>query len=406
MRIVHLTPELPYAPGGSGGSTRQFHLLRRLREHGHAVTVVAPVHRDQVAGAAALRAAGIGLAAVPRPESRVRETLAALARRPGLLPALAREPLLAWQVDVFWTRLRIAAAAALAREVPDVITVEHDWAAAWHASLPPGVPKVLTLHNLSGSYYDARARATTGLRLRALMLEARRFERFDGVHLDAYDLLVTMSELDRERARSLSSARCEVVPNGVDTAALVPAPPPPPGEDPVLLYTGTMSYPPNAEGLRWLLDEVWPRVLARAPSARLLVVGRGPAPELVAAAPERVEFTGWVEAMAPFYARASIVVVPILSGGGTRLKVLDGLASGRPVLSTRAGAEGIDLVDGRHGVLADDPEGFASAAVALLGDPERRRVLGVAGRELAERAYDWRALGDRLEGLLRELAGR
>jgi glycosyltransferase involved in cell wall biosynthesis len=406
VRIVHLTPELPYAPGGSGGSTRQFHLLRRLRDHGHAVTVVAPVHREQVAGAAGLREAGIGLAAVPRPSSRVRETLAAVAHRPELLPALAREPLLAWQVDVFWTRLRIAAAAALSRERPDVISVEHDWAAAWHGSLPPGVPRALTLQNLSGSYYDARARATTGVRRRALALEARRFERFDRAHLDAYDLLVTMSELDRERAQRLSSARCEAVPNGVDTTALVPAPTLPAGEDPVLLYAGTMSYPPNAEGLRWLLREVWPRVLAGAPTARLLVVGRDPEPELVSAASERVEFTGWVEAMAPSFARASIVLVPILSGGGTRLKVLDGLASGRPVLSTSAGAEGIDLVDGEHGVLADGPEAFAHAAVTLLGDPERRRALGVAGRELAERAYDWRALGDRLEELLRELAER
>ena len=134
MKLVHLTPELPYAPGGSGGSTRQFHLLRRLVEHGHDVTVVAPVHPTQVEGTEALREVGIRLAGVRRPGSRVRETLGALARRPALGFAALREPVLAWQVDVFWTALRRLAARELDSVRPDLITVEHDWAASWHAA--------------------------------------------------------------------------------------------------------------------------------------------------------------------------------------------------------------------------------------------------------------------------------
>src|SRR5439155_2260237 len=92
VRVLCLTPELPYAPGGSGGSTRQFHLLRRLRERGHEVAVVAPVHPAQEHGARSLAAAGIELHGVRRGRSRAREALGALARRPGLVPALAAEP--------------------------------------------------------------------------------------------------------------------------------------------------------------------------------------------------------------------------------------------------------------------------------------------------------------------------
>jgi polysaccharide biosynthesis protein PslH len=405
MRIVHLTPELPYAPGGSGGSTRQFHLLRRLAEHGHEVTVVSPVHPSQAEGSARLAEAGVRLAAVRRPDSRVRETLGALARRPSLLPALAREPVLAWQVDVFWTALRRLAARELESVRPDVITVEHDWAAAWHRALPAGVPRALTLQNLSWGYYEARARPATGAARLALRAEAARFRRFDAAHLDAYDLLIAMSELDREGAAAVTRTRCVAIPNGVDLRDWPAAPQPPPGAAPLVLFTGTLSYPPNAEGLEWLLRDVWPRVRERAGDARLRVIGRDPPAAAQRLAGPEVELTGWVPDMRPHFAEADVIVVPILSGGGTRLKVLDGLASARALVSTRPGAEGIDVVDGEHVLLADAPEDFAARTAELLADPARRAALATAGRRLAEQRYEWGALGDRLEHELRALVG-
>ena len=134
MRILHLTPELPDWPGGTGGATRQFHLLRRLVELGHEVTVVAPVGPREHAGITALESAGIGLRHFLRPRSRVRETLDALGREPLLAPTAAVRPVLAWQVSVFWAQLRPVAEAALRELRPDVVHVEHDSAAAWARS--------------------------------------------------------------------------------------------------------------------------------------------------------------------------------------------------------------------------------------------------------------------------------
>jgi len=400
VRILHLTPELPYAPGGSGGSTRQFHLYRRLAEHGHDVTVVSPVHPSQAEGPELLAAAGVRLVAVQRPASRVRETLGALARRPSLLLAAGREPVLAWQVDVFWTALRRLAARELDRR-PDVITVEHDWAAAWHRALPAGVPRALTLQNLTWTYYEARARAAGGSR--RLSAEAARFRRFDAAHLGAYDLLIAMSELDRTGAADVTDTRCVAIPNGVDLRDWPPAPQPEPKPSPLVLFTGTLSYPPNAEGLEWLLREAWPRIRERVPEARLRVIGRdAPASATRLAGPE-VELTGWVPEMRPHFQEADLIAVPILSGGGTRLKVLDGLAATRALVSTRPGAEGIDIADGEHAVLADGAQPFADAVVALLGDPQRRETLAQGGRRLVEEGYEWSALGDRLEAELRAL---
>jgi glycosyltransferase involved in cell wall biosynthesis len=403
MRVLCLTPELPFAPGGSGGSTRQFHLLRRLVERGWDVDCVAPVHGSQREGAERLRAAGVRLHAVERPASRAGETLRALRARPGLLAAAAREPLLAWQVGVFWSALRPLAERTIAEARPDVILVEHDWAAGWARDLPPGIPIALTLHNLSWAYYEARAAAARGVRRAALAAEARRFARFDRARLGRYDLLLAMSEEDREAVRDVSPVPCAVVPNGVDTAALSLGPP---GDAPVALFTGQLGYPPNAEALLWLLREIWPRVRDAVPGARLVVVGRDAPEEARRLAGDDVELTGWVEDMRPQFERAAVVLVPMRSGGGTRLKVLDGLASGRPLVSTPLGAMGVDVTDGRDVVLAESASAFAEAASALLRDPARRRELGAAGRRLAEERYDWQAIGDRLAGALGELAAR
>jgi glycosyltransferase involved in cell wall biosynthesis len=312
---------------------------------------------------------------------------------------------LAWQVEVFWTELAHHARGLLRGWRPDVVSVEHDWAAAWHRELPAHVPRVLTLHNLSWRYYSARAAAGGGLRARLLEVEARRFLRFDRRHLAAYDLLVAMSDDDRQAVREASVVRCETVPNGVDTTALRPAPAVV-GPEPLLLFTGTLSYPPNAEGARWLVREIWPLVRARVPRAGLRIVGPNPPAELTALREDGVTVTGRVPDVAPHFAEASVVVVPIRSGAGTRLKVLDALAAGRPIVSTAAGAEGLAVRDGEHLLLAEGAEAFAAAVVRLLEDPGLRDRLAAEGRRLVEREYDWRALGERLEGLLRELAAQ
>ncbi len=406
MRVILLTPELPYAPGGSGGSTRQYQLMRVLRARGADVAVVAPVHPTQRDGAERLGAEGVETHLEPRPPARAAEVMAALRERPGLLPALVREPLLAWQVDVFWTRLRHRLAEAVAAGRPDVIVIDHDWAAGWRPHLPAGVPAALTLQNLTWRYYGARARVAHGAARIAYSLEARRWLRHDRRHLRGFELLIAMSDEDAEVARRVIGARTVAVPNGVDTGALRPAPAPDPDAPPVLLYAGTMSYPPNAEGLRWLLDAIWPRIRAARPDARLVVVGKDPPADAAAGAGAGVTFAGWVPSVAPYFAEASAVLVPIRSGAGTRLKVLDGLASGRPVISTVTGAEGIDLRDGEHALLAGDAEAFAAAALRVLGDAPLAARLGAAGRRLAEQRYDWQALGERLDAELRRLVAR
>jgi glycosyltransferase involved in cell wall biosynthesis len=165
-----------------------------------------------------------------------------------------------------------------------------------------------------------------------------------------------------------------------------------------------MGYPPNAEGARWLLTKVWPRVTEAVPDARLLIVGPDPPPDILAHAGPQIEVTGWVSSVPEWMARASVALVPIQSGGGTRLKVLDALASGRSVVTTGVGAAGIELVADRDAVLADEPDCFAASVVWLLREPAERARLGASGRRLAVERYDWGALGHRFAALIRDIA--
>jgi len=401
MRILHLTPELPYAPGGTGGSTRQFHLLRRLVEFGHEVSVVAPVTAEQSERAHLLEQAGIETALVPRPARRGAEALGALARRPGLVAAALTTPVLAWQAEVLWTRLRAPARRLASRWRPDVLSVEHDWSARWLCELPAPPPAVLTLQNVSSQYYRRRSQASGGLSSLALGLEARRFEAFDRRRLGPYRRVIAVSEPDATAARELCERPVDVVPNGVDVRAF-PALASDPDGPPTLLFTGTLDYPPNTEGLLWFAHQVWPLLRERRPALRLLVVGRSPPePVLALGRLPGVQVVGPVPEMVPWYGRATAVIVPLRSGGGTRLKLLEALAGGRAVVSTTAGAEGIDVADERDVLLVpDDPGRFAAATLRLLEDPALRARLAERGRALVQERYDWPALGELLEAAL------
>jgi glycosyltransferase involved in cell wall biosynthesis len=408
MRILHLTTELPYAPGGSGGSTRQFYLLRRLVELGHEVIVVAPMtaaHERETGAVPIMAAAGLDYRPVRRMASRELEVLRATAYDPRLLGALARRPLTAWQFGVFWVGARGRVRAAVRDLKPDVVLIEHDHLAGWAADLADlDVPKVLVAHNVTCGLYATRAAAARGARRRMLRLESRRHRAHARRHMPLYDSVIAVSEADARALTQLGARRVEVVPNGAPVDEVSPFPDS--ADPPTLLFTGSMNHPPNLDAALWLGQEIFPLVAQGLPDARLLIVGRGPQEELGSLRTDpRIEVTGAVPDIAPYFRRATVAIAPLRSGGGTRLKILEALNAGRAVVATHLGAEGLALEDGEHLLLADDPPGLARAAAALLGDPVRRQRLAAAGRAVVERRYDWRVLGDELEGALLRATG-
>jgi glycosyltransferase involved in cell wall biosynthesis len=404
VRILHLTPELPYEPGGGGGRTREYYLCRRLADLGHPVLNLSPALPHELELAESLRSAGVENWVVCRPPTPWEEVGRAVAAEPTVLATAVTRPVRALEMRVFWSRLRPLAERAVDEWRPDVAVVGHDMAAAWACDLPRELPAVLTLHNLTWHWYLSRARRAGHAHALVLRAEAARYRRHVLRVLPRFRTAVAVSTLEAEEVRALG-ARVELIPTGVDTKAMRPAPAPPPAP-PHLLFTGTMSYPPNHQGIRWFADEVWPRVRQRLPEARLDVVGKDP-PGNVAALHGRhgIEVHGFVPSMAPYFAQAHAVVVPILTGAGIRVKIVEAMSAGRPLVSTSLGWEGLaHLEPGRHLLVADEPEAFADAVLRLVEDGVLRERMAREARALAEREYDWQGLGDRLERVLRDAA--
>jgi len=171
-----------------------------------------------------------------------------------------------------------------------------------------------------------------------------------------------------------------------------------------VLFSGAMDYHANVEAAAWFAAEAWPAIHEAAPGTVLTIVGRNPAPAVreLAARPG-IEVTGTVAEVIPYYHEALVAVVPLRVGGGTRIKILEAMAAGVPVVSTTLGAEGLAAQPGEHYLLADTGRDLAAAVTAVLRDGPLGRRLTEAARELVRRRYDWAPLGDRLAEELAKL---
>jgi glycosyltransferase involved in cell wall biosynthesis len=209
------------------------------------------------------------------------------------------------------------------------------------------------------------------------------------------DSVWACSEEDRREFQVHNELPVFTVPNGVDTRSKPFDFSPAKRQSRELLFCGSLNYPPNWQGLRWFLREVWPAVRKDQPATRLTIVGSGVRQEQLGGELSRpnVSFAGEAPDVAPWYVRASVALCPLLTGSGTRLKILEAMSFGAPVVSTQIGAEGIEAVDGQHLLLADKPEAFAGAIARLHSDPVLYERIRQSARRLVEQRYDWDIIG-------------
>ena len=174
-----------------------------------------------------------------------------------------------------------------------------------------------------------------------------------------------------------------------------------------LVFTGLMSYRPNIDGIVYFVEEILPLIHRVRPQVKLAIVGAGAGEEVLRLAGPQVTVTGAVPDMRAYFAGAAAAIVPLRMGSGTRLKVLEGLAMGKPMVSTSVGCEGIHVRSEDHLLIADDPSAFADAVLRALGDPALAAGLARRGRALVEREYGWASIAAHLEAFYRQvLAGK
>lgn len=400
LRVLWIAKSCPYPPT-DGEKLRMFHLLDELARRGHEITLVCrTMSEDQRGDASPLERicrGGVHRVDIPSPTGH-------LERLRWMAPFVFS----AYPVDVctvYFEPFR-AVLERLARERQfDVVQVEHSSLTIYLDRVDfPGRPaRVLTMHNID-YLRNERVLAHTpfGAKWLYQRFNQRRQKPWELAALARYDVVIAMSELERRTMLTeCPGLPAHVVPNGVDCSGL------PfqlgPADSQGLLFVASMDSSANHDGAMFFLRDVMPRILRKHPDASVALVGRGPRPELLAQADGRhVVVTGQVDSVLPYYRRAAVAVVPLRSGGGTRLKILEAFAAGTPVVSTRVGAEGLDVVDGRHLLLADSPEEFAAAVGRLLIDPGMRAELAQRGRHLVEQRYDWPMLGGIHDAIYRE----
>lgn len=387
-RILFLTQVLPY-PLDAGPKVRAYHVLRAMAEHAdsHLLSFVRP--DDAPEAVEHLRALCASVTTVPIRRGRLRDALhLARALATGRSFIIERDDVPA---------MTEAVRRVCARHAIDTVHADQLWMARYAVDAPVR-RRVLDDHNAVYRVFERLAVGEPSRWKRALWRrEARCIARYEAAQALAFDRVIFVSDEDRRAVHAVATVaerlalahNATVVPICVDTSATEPLDVRPDAHR--VTFLGTLFWPPNAEGVLWFAEHVLPRVLAACPQSVFTVIGKQP-PAVVRALERRfsgkVEVTGYVADPTPLLRETAVFVVPLLSGGGMRVKILDAWLWGLPVVTTTLGAEGIDVRPGEDVLVADDAEGLAAAVARLLGDEIERARLRRGGRAAVVARYD------------------
>jgi polysaccharide biosynthesis protein PslH len=398
VRILFIVDSIPY-PILGGSALRINNLIRGIAAD-HQVWLAAFVkNEEQVAGAARMREFCAGVEFVQtHPRSALSDPSKFLAY---ILKGIPPE-------------LRFFASAALARKIRDlmarvrfdVIHIEQVHMGLYLNHVPRN-DRRRTVWGLQDIDYPKFKRIIplepkTGRRLR-LRLNNNLMRRWEPRHAAKFGRCIAVSEPDRRLLMDGNPRlKVEVIPNGVDARLYTPMAEPE-GKR-ALVFVGNMAYRPCVDAVLYFTGQILPLVKQAVPDVELWIVGQSPSEQVMKLNGDGIRVTGRVEDVRPYYGRCLASVVPLRAGGGTRLKILEALALGRPVVSTSLGCEGLELVDNEHILIADDPVSFARKTVRLLTDRTLRERLAGQGRRAVAARYDWSLIAKRLIRVYQEMA--
>lgn len=391
MNILYLSSWYPYPPD-NGSRLRAFHLLQGLAQK-HKVTVIAFTDTDQ--------------SPQPNDLADLAERVITLPRRtyqPGRMRALIGlvSPQPRSLIDTFDPHA-LQIIQEVVKEKFDAI-VASELSMAYYARVLPHRAKIFDEVEI-GLYADAY-KSASGLARWRNGLTWFKYARFLRAMARDFRVLTAVSAQERARLTGIGipPERIEIIPNGVDCALS--------DEDNcqrepfTLIYNGALTYSANYDAMHFFLEEILPQVRALEPRVKLKITGRAPQFAINELSQDNVvSFTGYVQDIRALVKSSAVCIVPLRQGGGTRLKILEAMALGTPVVSTGKGAEGLGLENNKELLVADSPEEFARAIVRLLTDEPLRVRLSRAARERICREYDWRVIQSRMEQILTRIVG-
>lgn len=394
MRILVISPNMPY-PADTGGSIRIFNLLKYLSAYNDIDLIC------------------YGDGAINAEDLEVLKSLCTAVHlvKKERQPAFKQIP----EVVLRSTRcepfcLKYGECSAFHRTIEeltsanmyDVVQVEHSYAAGLHRSIKkgPGTQTVLSLHNIASQQYRRMySHERNLLNKMKLLLDWAPMRKWEPAAAAKFHKMVVVSPADEKTLRKMvPCGRIYLIPNGIDISSHRRLPLNPESRN--ILMIGTMDYGPNVDGVLYFHEKIFPLVLGEVSDATLTVAGRNPTSailELRTAAKVTVEAN--VSDVGDCYARAAVSAVSLRSGGGTRIKILESMAFGVPVVSTSIGCEGLDVTDELDILIADTPQEFARNICRVLTDGALAAMLAKNGRRLVEEKYDWKSIAHRLHSV-------
>jgi polysaccharide biosynthesis protein PslH len=395
MRVLFLSTWFPYPPD-NGSKLRVYYLLRALNGH-HEVTLISfafgsAVPQDGEALKAICQHSRV-LGLDPFATNHAGTLATFLSTRPAAsrpIPAMGQLVAEVWQRQTF-----------------EVVIASTEMTVPYALLGPPRVAKALEEHNSLTRWMAERCRERRGAILQARYWASWQKQRaHERRTYPRFDLVTMVSEEDRRATAEIARSRrprLEVVPNGVDCEHNRP------GlaqrRPKALVFNGALTYSSNYDAMQWFLAQVYPAIREQEPEVSLSITGSLQGVNRAGLALDAtVMLTGCVPDLRLLVAEAAACIAPIRLGGGTRLKILEAMALGTPVVATRKGAEGLDVVDGEHLLLADDAMTFANCVVTLMRTPTLGARLSANARRLVEGCYDWKQIGGRFVALVEEVA--
>ncbi|MFC1922187.1 glycosyltransferase family 4 protein [Chloroflexota bacterium] len=393
MSILFLSQLLPYPPD-AGPKVRSYFILRYLAQK-HAVTLLTFTRPDDKPEAIShLEEFCQAVHTVPMVRSRARDVK-------SLSTSLVTGQSFIINRD-FVPGMALTIDRLLETNEYDIVHADQLWMAQYALrarDISPGAGLVLDEHNACFQIFQRLAQGEKNPFKRLILeREWRALKRYEGQACAQFDHVVTVTQEDRACLEGLVNGRGQqktkffTIPICVDPQGVKPVAPVPGSQD--VLHLGTMFWLPNVEGVMWFANEVWSKIIAQIPDATFTIVGKKPptAIEKLKNLKINIQVTGYVPDPSPYLEQAGVFIVPLLSGSGMRVKILDAWRWGLPIVSTQVGAEGINYRDGENILIADTPDEFANAVVNILTNQELAESLRENGRRWVEQHYDWQII--------------
>jgi polysaccharide biosynthesis protein PslH len=408
MHILFLTQILPYPPA-SGPKVKTWHVLRYLSEHGHRITLASFVRPEELPYIEDVKKVCAAVYPIPVHRSRVSDMYYLLRSQ------FTGRPFLVERDDL--KEMRSLVNRIVDSESVDVI--HADQLTMTQFGFPLHVPEarkpslVFDAHNAVWMITERMKQNAAFYMKIPLGLETNRIKKYEGRIVRDFDATLAVAEPDRvllldalHQVSPNEDAPIPVIPIAVDTRQIQPVSR---AENSMNILTmGTLYYPPNADGIRWFIQQVFPLVRQKLPAVKLTVIGKNPPKDfqkLAADETSGIVTTGFVPDLDPYFAKSAVSVVPVRAGGGMRVRILEMFARAAPVVTTTVGLEGIDACPGEDVLVADSAEDFARSVIDLLQDHELQEKLSANGRRLVETKYDWHVVLGELDKVYQGLAG-